>query len=399
MNFLQLHSPLFFLALFGGSSAFVPDAFAERQDPIERADIKISLVDDSGQESSVYTLAPSSESGNDILFRAATPANLPYTFWTLDITSAKSGQNYRLALSGRAPAVVHWDGVFSSGGALKANETYYVRLLLVSEDKKVYTSPIVAFSTKQGTGTEYMQVERKKMSFYAFPTGALYYTALVTKGPSSTHFPTMQASLRLAFDDTHSFGFIVETSPNILTNVAITPTGFFYSHISLFYLYRLFGSLPHPPILPITPDYAKGKGAPVSLPAKAFGAKSNLEVGFRLYSNVLRGFGNQDIDGYLSRQSAGVIASIVGDRRVGAFRASGTLELGYSVFKGSLLYGQARAGFAYDRLEHLSPGIEARYILMTGGGADDLFDNTPTGGPQGVMNHVIMAGMFVQFKI
>jgi hypothetical protein len=382
---------LFLLALWS------PYAVAETV--VENSAIKVALVDENGRETSVYQLPAVGDSVKDILFRTQVPDSLSYDLWTLEITNPATGQNYRLALEGKVPTVIHWDGNFSEGGTLRPNQTYYIRLLVFSSSRNATTSKVGVFTTQQGTGTEFVKMERQKLGFYAFPTGGLYYHWLKTSSTESSHFPTMQASLRLAFGDRHSFGFVIETSPNILTNVAVSPNGFFYSHVSVFYLARIWGALPHPPVLPSTPEYAKGRGRAAEVPALAYGAKSNLEVGLRVYNNVLRGFGGQTIDVFLSRQSTGLILTAMGDRRLGVFRIHGAVEAGYSVFRGSLFVLQTKAGISYDRFEHLSPAIEFKYQVMAGNAADDAFDGVDPGGPQGVTNQMIMGGLVFQFKI
>jgi hypothetical protein len=374
-------------------------ASASAETAQENPDIKLFLVNDDGGQSSVYTLNPSSDAVRDILFRTSIPANLSYSFWAFEISNPASKQTYRLALQGKVPPVLHWDGVFPDGGTIRPQQTYYIRLVLITAERKAISSPSQVVTTRQGTGTEYVQLERRKQTFYAFPVGAFYYTTLKTGSVSTSHFPIMHASLRLAFDERNSFGFIIETTPNILTSVSATPNGFFYSHVSIFYRYRLMGALPHPPILPLTPDYARGKADPPALPAQAFGAKTNLELGFRAYNNILRGFGGQQIDPLVSRQTTGLMASLLWDRRLGVFRMHGGLEAGYSVFKGGLFTANAQTGITYDRYEHLSPGIEARYQFSTGSGSDDPQDGVASGAPTGITNHIFMVGVSALFKI
>ncbi len=365
----------------------------------ENPDIKLFLVNDDGGQSSVYTLNPSSDAVRDILFRTSIPANLSYSFWAFEISNPATKQTYRLALQGKVPPVLHWDGVFPDGGTIRPQQTYYTRLVLINSERKAVSSPSQVVTTRQGTGTEYVQLERKKQTFYAFPSGAFYYTWLKAGPVSASHFPIMHASLRLAFDEQNSFGFFVETSPNILTNLTVTPNGFFYSHVSIYYRYRMLGALPHPPILPVNPEYARGKDSPPALPAQAFGARTNLEFGIRVYNNILRGFGDQQIDSLVSRQTVGLMAGVFGDRRLGVFRMHGGLEAGYSVFKGGMLMTNARTGISYDRYEHLSPGIEARYQFSTGTGSDDPFDGVASGAPTGITNHIFMVGLNALFKI
>lgn len=365
---------------------------------VETKSATVQLVKPEGTETATLVLLSRAETVQDILFRTVLSEPIPQKAWAFEVNEPESQESYRFAQDGNLPEIIHWDGVFSSGRTIAPGKAYFYRVLLISAEGTISASRWQSFRVRQGKSTDNL-IKSEPFNFHAIPSGTVYWSNLRAGLANSTHLPALRASLRFAYKDHHSFGIQIETTPSLISNVAVTGSGFFYSSLVLFYSYRLRGSIARPPVIPLNPGFLGSTAAPPALPASAFGAKSNLEVSFRFYSTVLRGFGSQYIDSILARQMDGISMLFSWDRRLGRFRLHTGLEGGYSLFKGSIVMGQASLGFTYDRFEHIAPGIEARYLVFAGNAADDDFDDVTGGGATSIFNQLLMLGMVFNFRL
>lgn len=354
--------------------------------------ISVYLANAKGEANSAYPFS-GGKGARDVIFMHTVPENFPpYRSWVLEITDASDKSKFQFGMDGVTPKVLHWDGFFQDGTQLLLGHRYFVRLLLLFEEKgQIISSPWSYFDTVEKVeAVELLQSNWETIALYIVPSGAAYASMVKTQTQSMIAFPTIYADVKAVYEDMHTLGMRFEATSNTL--IAHTLSGFFYSDFSLFYMKRLKGAPMRAPIIPVLPPNLQKKGRPLG--ESVYGKRVNWEVGVRLFYTVLRSIIGNAADAEMVRSANGLSLITHYDHGWGAFRASIDGELGYSVFNGRVIVGGASFGIGYDRFSSVFPMLQVRYQGYMGKPPSDQY-NADTE----IMNHVIMGGLMLNFKL
>lgn len=330
----------------------------------------------------------------DLLFR--TQVGKPYddyVSWAFEAHDPQESHTYQMAFEGKLPDVIHWDGLFSDESEIKLNKKYFIRLILVRPDGKLVASswgPVVTGKKKAYEGPKN---RGEYITLYVMPNGGGHFIMLKTATQTVSMFPSVYGDFRLHLFDKYMCGMGFATTANTLFGYQATATGFGYADISGFCRYRAVGQPLRAPIVPLTPSFM-GKNFKPNVPDDLYGSPLNVEVGAKLFYTTLRGFPGTPLDAELFRSATGMSATVNIDRAFWLFRAHGGLELGYSVFRGSVLAAGAEFGLTYDRLKDVAPGIQVKYALYKGKPPTDQ----PNAGAS-ITNNMVFIGVMGYFKL
>ncbi len=369
-------------------------------------EIAISLVNEDGQSAASYPIPAGSNTVKDVLFKPTINDRLlDYRRAVLEISDPSRNLIYKMPFEGQVPPIIHWDGFFTDNESVETDQRYFVRLLLVYPDKQILSSPWAFFSTRLRTVyDDARKVKGNYVSLYIIPTGALHTLILSTPNTQSAIFPNVYGDVSLVWKEKHSLTLKLEATSNIIFNYNTQRDGVFYSDISLYYRYRLAGGPLRAPVLPASPPFGNYKFRVPNGRPEVWGRPFNAQVGGRIFYTTIRGPGNQlkvpgaTIDEELARRFQGLSLVADCDHLWGEFRFHIGGEVGYTVFQGNLWIFGADAAITYDRFEIVSPGLQLRYTLYDGKPSHDGFDGT-IGGASSVSNHVVLAGVVLNFKL
>ncbi len=373
---------------------------AEDADVIEDDNIQVFLTNERGDPQTTFYFNPGQKVVDEVAFRHRTgtkPTN--YTSWVLEISEPKEKLSYRMAFNSQLPFLIHWDGMFDSDRGIIPNQRYFLRLMLITKDKKVFSSPYSFFLTAErdleiGTQVELVQVEAAKLFLQL--SGGFKTISAKTPGYNSTLFPNLDGDVGVYWKEDHRFGVRFDVTSNILSgwNFDTTGTVLRYSDFSVGYRYRLMGQPPRRPQLPYVPPYLKGAIQPSTYDAKYFGAPINCEIGFKIFNSLLSSAEGQPISKQLPGQMKGVSATANVDFVWDRLRLYGTLEFGSSIFGGKVNRIGIEGIAVYDRWQSIAPGLLVS--LTSFSGAPDPEFNP---GVTSVSAKLIFIGAYLIFKV
>ncbi len=369
--------------------------FSETEVLPTSASISISPTDPLGNSVTEIGLEKQNIGGfYDLLFRTrvAKPYD-DYVSWAFEAHDPQESHSYQMAFEGKLPEVIHWDGLFSDESEIKLNKKYFIRLILVRPDGKLVASPWGPIVTGKKKAYEGPKNRGEYITLYVMPNGGGHFIILKTASQTTSMFPAVYGDFRLHLMDKYMCGMGFATTANALFGYQATPTGFGYAEISGFCRYRVLGQPLRAPIVPLSPSFM-GKTFKPSVPDDLYGKPMNFEVGAKLFYTTLRGFPGTPLDAELFRSATGMSATLNVDRAFWLLRAHAGLELGYSVFRGSLLAAGAEFGLTYDRLKDVAPGIQLKYALYKGRPPGDQ----PNAGTS-IQNNMVFIGVMGYFKL
>jgi hypothetical protein len=393
LQFSQLLFVIVFLLGFGAyadTKKATPSSTTSGQKPETVSGLTLVPITDQNQQTHIVHIPRQERSAKDIIFSHKVPEKLEdYASWVLEVRDPARELRYEGLYEGEMPKVLHWDGFFNDRSGVQINQKYFARLLLVTKEKKVFASPWTFFSTRPIGEYDGTKIGSNYLKLYVLPTVAINNVTLETKSYQQSLAPNIMGDLRLVKGD-NSFGIKFEVTANVLVNYSaiVNPDSFFYSDFSIFYRYRVIGAPPHAPVLPISPLYDGGRAPPVG--ASAYGRPIDVEVGAKLFDTTIRGFANQPIDAELAQNATGMAATLDMDVALWLFRLYVNGEFGYSALKGSLTSIQFQASFTIDRFEYFSPGIQFKYLDLSG---------TPYGSSNQIDNKLSFLGVVFYFKL
>lgn len=367
-----------------------PGALAVKTD----SEVQIGVADVNGQLVKEIDLQKDAKGFYDLLFRAKfSEKHADYVSWAFEASDPQENRYYQMAFEGKIPEIIHWDGLFSDETEVKLNKQYHFRLLLVKPDGKLVGSPWNTFTGIVKRPYEGPKNRGEYITLYVMPYGGGHFLVVKTKTQSATIFPNLVGDFRVNLFDEYMCGMGFDTTANTLFGYTASPDSFGFSEISGYCRYRLLGSPLRAPVLPLTPSYM-GKDFKPHIPEDAWGKPTSVEVGVKLFYSTLRGMPGAALDSELFRAATGLSATAHASQAFWVFRAHGGLELGYSVFRGSLLTFSGELGVTFDRLRDLAPGLQFRYSYFGGNPPGDQV-NAATA----VANHLLFFGVMGYFKL
>ncbi len=338
---------------------------------------------------------PKNKPITDIIFRyTVSDDTQQFDSWALEISEPKRGNSHRIGSEGILPPLIHWDGMFSSGYRVLANEKYFIRLLLTTSDQKVVGSPWSFFTTKVKRAYDKPRVDGNLISLYVLPSGGVHGIFLKTTNFQSAYFPSLYGDIRFIWKNKHTFGLRFETTSNILSQYDRRSNGFVYSDFSLVYKYLVFGAPIKAPLFPAIPNYDPSLVKEPQFRVASFQSPQNFELGIRQFNIHLRGLGNTVIEYELARVVRGLAVNAYYDRLFSSVRLSGTLEGGYTLFRGAMVLLSGEVAVVYEGFAEVSPGFQLRMQRLSGSPAADQPNAS-----EKISNQVIFAGLLLHFRI
>ncbi|MBI3294813.1 MAG: hypothetical protein HYZ71_08790 [Deltaproteobacteria bacterium] len=362
--------------------------------------IQVFLTNERGEPQTTFYFAPGQRTAEEVVFRHSVSAKRgAYSSWVLEITEPKEGLSYRMAFEGSLPFLIHWDGMFDNERGIVPNRKYFLRLLLVTKEKEVFSSPFAFFSSAErevesGSHGEKVQIEVAKL--FVNLTGGFHVVSAQTPKYSTTLFPNIDGDLGIYWKEMHRFGVRFDVTSSIFSGWNYDAGGneLRYSDLSLSYRWRVAGAPPRRPQLPYTPPYVRGAGGTNYEPS-LFGAPFNLELGVKVFNTVVAGSADQAINNEVPGQIQGLALTLNSDMAVSVMRAYLNIEAGSSLFNGGQMNIIGIGGMlVYDRWESIAPGLVFHYMRVSGAP-----DQTLLPGVNSISNSLIFAGASLVFKV
>lgn len=353
-------------------------ALAAGQVAEETQDIAVFLLDETENASGLYRIPFEKEGPRDLRFRHTIARNQQgYVSWALEFNDPSRDIFYRVSNEGRVPETIHWDGAFNASQSISPKGRYYYRLLLTSEDRKTFASPWESFSTRLKNRSEGVKVSEKFLNLYLSPSLGFESQTVQTKSYSNSSY-ALFGDLKFILNDKHTFGLRYEGTCDRFFSPVLSAYHLDYSDFSFSYRYNLYGK-------------------PLREAATEFDALA-VQLGARAFVSVIRGGGNLPVDSESARSYQGLTGTLNFEHRLGKFRVFEGAELGYSLFKSKHNLVAFEAGAAYDGFRTLGIGIRGNYQMIDGTPEADSSDGG-NGGTTAISNKVLMAGLFLYFKI
>jgi hypothetical protein len=360
----------------------------------ESKQVGFFLTDPNGNPAVETPLEKDAKGFVDLLFRTKLPKSAKgYSSWGFEASDPEERRYYQMAFEGEVPEIIHWDGVFADESEVKLGRKYFFRLLLVYDDGRIVSSKWGNFSTIKKKGYQGPKNRGEFITLYVMPDGASHFLFLKTKSQTATTFPHIHGDFKIHLLNDYMCGMGFSTTANTLFGVRSDASSFGYSDVSGFCRYRLMGSPIRAPVIPLSPTYM-GKDFKPVIPEGTFGAPQNLEVGLKLFYSTLRGTPGSTLHNELFRNALGLAATVNFSQEIWLLRAHMAGEVGYSALKGSLLMLAGELGVTFERLKDISPGVQIKYSLFSGGPPSDQ-SNAGTS----ITNGLLFVGVMGYFKL
>lgn len=345
--------------------------------PEETPGIEVFLVDETESPSSQYTLSQDLNAAKELRFKRSITFKTPYISWAIEFSDPLRNLSRRIASDGKMPETVRWDGTFDSNQSIIPRSRYYYRLILVSEDEKLYSSPWTSFSVRLKNRSEGAKTKEKFISLYVAPTIGFESQSINTKSFSDTGMALL-GDLKFILNDTHIFALKYEASSDSLFQSTTAANDLNYSDFSFYYRYNITGR-----------------------PLKAGTMEKDkfvAQMGARSFASVVRGGGNLPVDGEAARSYQGLTGTLNLEQRIGNFRLLEGAEAGYSLFKSKHTIIGFEGALTYEGFKYVGIGIHGKYSMVDGKPEADAND-AGNGGNTTISNKILMAGLSLYFKI